>query len=77
MKNKLFFYFILVLQFIFGFSQTTSKIVIEHADFEDRNEFEIPGAFLLTGNVKINHQGVKMTCNKAYYYQNENYINAF
>ena len=67
----------MVLQFIFGFSQTTSKIVIEHADFEDRNEFEIPGAFLLTGNVKINHQGVKMTCNKAYYYQNENYIKAF
>lgn len=77
MKNKLFLYFILLFQFILGFSQTTSKVVIEHADFEDRNEFEIPGAFLLTGNVKINHQGVKMTCNKAYYYQSENYIKAF
>ncbi len=77
MKNKNFIYYILLFQFVFGFSQTTSKIIIEHADFEDRNEYEIPGAFLLTGNVKINHQGVKMTCNKAYYYQAENYIKAF
>ena len=58
-------------------AQSNKSIVIEHADFEDRNEFEMPGAFLLTGNVRVNHQGVTLTCNKAYYYKDENYLKAF
>jgi len=32
---------------------------------------------LLTGNVRVRHDGVVMTCNKAYYFQGENYIKAF
>lgn len=59
------------------YGQKTSKILIEHADFQDINEYEIPGALLLTGNVRVNHDGVIMTCNKAYYFKNENYIKAF
>lgn len=41
------------------------------------NQTEIPDAALLTGNVRINHDGVKMYCNKAYFFQKENYIKAF
>jgi hypothetical protein len=37
----------------------------------------MPDAFLLTGNVRVNHDGVVLTCNKAYYFQKENYIKAF
>ena len=57
--------------------QKTNKIIIDHADFSDINQFEIPDAVLLTGNVRVNHDGVIMTCNKAYYFQKENYIKAF
>ncbi|WP_418263311.1 OstA-like protein [Flavobacterium faecale] len=58
-------------------AQTPKKIIIEHSDFADVNEAEIPDAFLLTGNVSVNHDGIVLTCNKAYYFQKENYIKAF
>lgn len=58
-------------------AQTPKKIVIEHSDFADVNEAEMPDAFLLTGNVAVNHEGVVLTCNKAYYFKKENYIKAF
>lgn len=57
--------------------QTPKKIMVEHSDFADVNQVEIPDAFLLTGNVRVNHDGVVLTCNKAYYFQKENYIKAF
>lgn len=58
-------------------AQTPKKILVEHSDYFDVNQIEAPDAALLTGNVRINHDGVIMTCNKAYYFQNENYIKAF
>lgn len=58
-------------------AQAPKKIIVENSDFSDVNEVEIPGALLLTGNVKINHDGVVLTCNKAYFFQKENYIKAF
>ena len=58
-------------------AQTPKKILIEHSDYFDVNQLEAPDAALLTGNVRINHDGVIMTCNKAYYFQKENYIKAF
>ena len=67
--------------FFFGnfqaFAQEPKKIIIENSDFVDRNEVLAPGALLLTGNVRVNHDGVIMTCNKAYFFQNENYLKAF
>lgn len=54
-----------------------SKIVIEHTDFTDRNQIEIPGAIVFTGNVEVWHDGVKIKCNKAYHYESENYIKLF
>jgi lipopolysaccharide export system protein LptA len=57
--------------------QAPKKIMVEHSDFADVNQLEIPDGFLLTGNVRVNHDGVVLTCNKAYYFQKENYIKAF
>ncbi|MFC3335940.1 OstA-like protein [Flavobacterium palustre] len=58
-------------------AQTPKKIIVEHSDFADVNQTEMPDAFLLTGNVVVNHDGVVLTCNKAYFFQKENYIKAF
>ncbi len=66
-----------VLNFAVFYAQKTSKINIESSDFIDINEIELPNATLLTGNVRMNHEGIVMTCNKAYYYKDENYIKAF
>ena len=60
-----------------GWSQEAKKIVIEYADFADVNQTEIPDALLLSGNVRMNHDGVRFLCNKAYYFQKENYVKAF
>ncbi|GEC79838.1 OstA-like protein [Flavobacterium aquatile] len=77
MKKYIFFVGLLLLSFSNAFAQKPSTIVIENSDFSDLNEIELPGAFLLTGNVRAVHDGVVLTCNKAYYYKNENYIKAF
>lgn len=53
------------------------KIIIEHSDFADRNEIEMPGVALLTGNVRVSHDGAILNCNKAYVYEEENYVKAF
>lgn len=58
-------------------AQAPKKIIIEHSDFADVNQAEMPDAFLLTGNVVVNHDGAVLSCNKAYYFQKENYIKAF
>ncbi|WP_394346643.1 OstA-like protein [Flavobacterium zhairuonense] len=85
MKKALFFisFCLLLLTTQFGFAQAsknkpgTKKIIIENADFSDVNQEIAPDAVLLTGNVKINHDGVVLTCNKAYFFQKENYLKAF
>ncbi|RZJ36293.1 MAG: OstA-like protein [Flavobacterium sp.] len=58
-------------------AQKTKDINIEHADHFDRNEVEMPGVVLLTGAVRVSHEGIVMTCNKAYVYEGENYIKTF
>ncbi len=69
--------FTFLLTFQCGWAQSSNPIIIEQADRGDANEFEIPGAALLTGNVRVSHDGVILTCNKAYLFQKENYIKAF
>jgi lipopolysaccharide export system protein LptA len=75
-KHSILIAFIL-LNFSLAFSQKASKIIIENSDFADINEIELPNATLLTGNVRVNHDGIIMTCNKAYFFKDENYIKAF
>ncbi|WP_428978346.1 OstA-like protein [Flavobacterium pisciphilum] len=79
MKKSLFFIYscLLILSVNLGIAQAPKIINIEHSDFVDRNEIEMPGAVLLTGNVKVNHDGVVLTCNKAYLFEGENYLKAF
>lgn len=77
MKNQIILIGFLLFNFTLAFSQKTSKILIDHSDFADINENEMPNATLLTGNVRVSHDGVVMTCNKAYYFKDENYIKAF
>jgi len=85
LKKSLFFIFIclsfLSVQFTFAQAkkpaQSPKTIVIENADFSDVDQVNVPDALLLTGNVKVNHDGVVLTCNKAYFFQKENYLKAF
>lgn len=85
MKKSLFYIFIclsfLSVQFTFAQAKKPAKtpktIVIENADFSDVDQVNVPDALLLTGNVKVNHDGVVLTCNKAYFFQKENYLKAF
>ena len=58
-------------------AQAPKKIIVENADYSDVNQELMPDALLLTGNVKVNHDGVVLTCNKAYFFQKENYLKAF
>lgn len=79
MKKILFFLFIglFLLSSNTIRAQKPKEIIIEHSDFADHNQMEIPDAGLLTGNVRINHDGIIITCNKAYYFQKENYVKLF
>lgn len=79
MKKSLFFisYCLLLLSVQSIFAQAPKKIIVENADYSDVDQVAAPDALLLTGNVKINHDGVVLTCNKAYFFQKENYLKAF
>jgi len=60
-----------------AFAQQKKPILIEHSDFIDMNQTEIPGAIVFTGNVTILHDGVRIKCNKAYHFKDENYAKLF
>lgn len=78
--TRLLFFITLLLPFCILAQQPKSKsgkIEVEWADHFDVNQNEIPDAALLTGNVRVRHEGVLIFCNKAYYFQKENYIKLF
>ncbi|WP_339836228.1 OstA-like protein [uncultured Flavobacterium sp.] len=81
MKNYIYIFllFILTSNSLFAQNETNNsgKIVIEYSDFIDKNQNEIPGAIVFTGNVRVLHNGVKISCNKAYHFTEENYVKAF
>ena len=77
LKNTFFYIAFLLLTVTFSLAQEKKKIIIENSDFVDMNQTEIPGAIVFTGNVRIIHNGVKMFCNKAYHFKDENYVKAF
>ncbi len=81
MKNHFFIFINALCLLLFTAShaqkKTAKPIVVDHADHFDVNEQEVPGAALLTGSVRILHDGAVMTCNKAYFFKSENYIKAF
>ncbi|KQO22593.1 OstA-like protein [Flavobacterium sp. Leaf82] len=68
---------LLSVQFIFAQAPKPKVINIENSDLVEVNQDLVPDGVLLTGNVKVNHDGVVLTCNKAYFFQKENYLKAF
>lgn len=77
LKKAYFFITFLVVSISFSYAQEKKKIIIENSDFIDMNQTEIPGAIVFTGNVRVLHNGVKINCNKAYHFKDEEYIKAF
>ena len=76
----------MLFSIVFGNAQTPletlppanpNAIRILHSDFIDKNQNEIPGAIIFTGNVQVQHNGVLINCNKAYHYTDEDYVKAF
>ena len=76
----------MLFSIVFGNAQTPfetsppanpNAIRIIHSDFIDKNQNEIPGAIVFTGNVQVQHNGVLINCNKAYHYTDEDYVKAF
>ena len=53
------------------------KIVVENSDMVDIQQTEVPGAIRYRGNVRLIHDGVRMSCNVAYLFNKENYVKAF
>lgn len=72
--RTLYFFILFTLISIPSFSQDKNKIIIHHADLSDRNQAELPDATLLRGNITAEHNGIILNCNKAYYFEKENYI---
>lgn len=58
-------------------AQKAANIIIENSDFSTVDQEKIPDALLLAGHVRARQDGIVITCNKAYFFQKENYIKAF
>lgn len=73
-------YFLFIILFFFSIiasAQDSKKIIIHHSDFSEINEAILPNAVMLSGNISAEHDGVLILCNKAYFFEKENYIKLF
>ena len=63
------------------FTQEKTKIIIERAGFFEKDKIKYPDASVLTrdknNKVLISHDGVLMTCNQAFFYEDRNFIEAY
>ncbi|RAR47270.1 OstA-like protein [Flavobacterium lacus] len=76
MRTILFIVFCLI-SFQQSWGQKSKEIFVEYSEFFDVDEDLYPDAVLLTGNVRVSHDGAVLFCNKAYLFKKENYIKAF
>ena len=83
-KKKFFLVSIILLVFCFYtkiLAQEKTKIKIERAGFFEKDKNKFPDASVLTRDkdqkVLISHDGVLMTCNQAFFYEERNFIEAF
>lgn len=71
---------ILIVAFLmitaFGYTQG-KKIQILNARISKADEEKFPGAIILKGNVKMEHEGAILDCKVAYYYKERNFFKAF
>lgn len=72
-----FLFFILFFLSNTASAQDPKKIIIHHSDFSEINEAILPDAVMLSGNISAEHDGVLLQCNKAYFFEKENYIKLF
>ena len=81
-------YFFLIISIFFSSSicldinaQEKTKIKIERAGFFEKDKDKYPDASVLTRDknqkVIISHDGVLMTCNQAFFYEDKNFIEAY
>jgi lipopolysaccharide export system protein LptA len=70
--------FSLLLLIIFtSISLGQEKRKIEYqAEIQEADEERYPGASILIGNVKMNHEGINLTCQQALYYKKLNFFKA-
>ena len=57
-------------------SSQTRKIQIENSEYQFADEEKYPGATVLLGKVKIKHDGIILTCQKAFYFKGKNFFKA-
>ena len=83
---KKFVLFIINFQLLFSVSifvtaQEMTKIKIEKAGFFEKDKIKFPDASVLTRDknqkVLISHDGVLMSCNQAYFFEEKNFIEAY
>lgn len=78
---KIFLRIFLILVSLSSFGQEKRKIIIKKAPFFEKDKINFPDASLLTRNDKdqvlISHDGIMLYCNKAYFYENKNFVEAF
>ena len=53
------------------------RVYLEHADELKFDEFAKPGVQIVKGKVAFRHQGVRLTCDSAYFKQEDNSFEAF
>ena len=76
---KRIFFLLLTFSTLFSFSQTEEKETrkIEYkAEIQEADEEKYPGATVLIGNVRMNHEGIDLTCQQALYYRKQNFFKA-
>ena len=72
---KRFFFLLLIIFTSISFSQEKRKIEY-YAEQQEADEEKYPGATMLLGNVKMSHEGIDLTCQRALYYKKENFFKA-
>ena len=72
---KRIFFLIFIFVNVTTFSQTR-KITIENAEIQYAEKDKYDGATVLLGDVKINHDGIQLTCQKAFYFKDKNFFKA-
>jgi len=63
------------------YCQENTRIQIDSAGFFEKDDIKFTKATVLTrdnkNKVKISHEGIDLWCNQAYFYENNNYIEAY
>jgi lipopolysaccharide export system protein LptA len=72
---KRFSFLLLIIFTSISFSQEKRKIEY-YAEQQEADEEKYPGATVLLGNVKMTHEGIVLTSQKALYYRKQNFFKA-